>query len=84
MQPLSLTTSRLRMTWLDLDDAAFIFRLVNDPDWIRYIGDKAVSLDDGGVLSDVAPTLLELMEIEQPAEMTGRSLIRADAARAAG
>jgi 2,3-bisphosphoglycerate-independent phosphoglycerate mutase len=31
---------------------------------------------DGGVLADVAPTLLELLGIEQPAGMTGRSLIR--------
>ena len=28
-----------------------------------------------GVLADVAPTLLELMGVEQPAEMTGRSLV---------
>jgi len=30
---------------------------------------------DGGVLADVAPTVLELLGIEQPAAMTGRSLI---------
>lgn len=29
-----------------------------------------------GVLADVAPTVLELMEIPQPAEMTGRSLLK--------
>ncbi len=33
------------------------------------------SLREGGVLADVAPTLLELLGIEQPAEMTGRSLL---------
>jgi 2,3-bisphosphoglycerate-independent phosphoglycerate mutase len=32
-------------------------------------------LRDGGILADVAPTVLELLGIEQPAEMTGRSLI---------
>jgi 2,3-bisphosphoglycerate-independent phosphoglycerate mutase len=32
-------------------------------------------LRDGGVLADVAPTVLEAMGIEQPAQMTGRSLI---------
>jgi 2,3-bisphosphoglycerate-independent phosphoglycerate mutase len=32
-------------------------------------------LRDGGVLADVAPTLLEMVGLEQPAEMTGRSLI---------
>jgi len=38
---------------------------------------EGVSLDpDGGILADVAPTILQLLGIEQPAEMTGRSLIR--------
>ncbi len=32
-------------------------------------------LASGGVLADVAPTVLEMLGIEQPAEMTGRSLI---------
>ncbi|MBA2637631.1 MAG: 2,3-bisphosphoglycerate-independent phosphoglycerate mutase [Solirubrobacterales bacterium] len=31
---------------------------------------------EGGVLADVAPTILELLGLEQPAEMTGRSLLR--------
>jgi 2,3-bisphosphoglycerate-independent phosphoglycerate mutase len=34
-----------------------------------------LTLRSGGVLADVAPTLLELMGIDQPAEMTGESLI---------
>jgi 2,3-bisphosphoglycerate-independent phosphoglycerate mutase len=34
-----------------------------------------LQLRSGGVLADVAPTLLEMMGIEQPAEMTGTSLI---------
>jgi 2,3-bisphosphoglycerate-independent phosphoglycerate mutase len=33
-------------------------------------------LADGGALSDVAPTLLDLMNIPAPAEMTGRSLLK--------
>jgi 2,3-bisphosphoglycerate-independent phosphoglycerate mutase len=32
-------------------------------------------LDGEGILADVAPTLLALLEIEQPGEMTGRSLL---------
>jgi 2,3-bisphosphoglycerate-independent phosphoglycerate mutase len=32
-------------------------------------------LKPGGVLSDIAPTLLEMMGLEQPAEMTGTSLL---------
>ena len=35
-----------------------------------------VSLRDGGILADVAPTALELLGVPQPAEMTGRSLLR--------
>ena len=31
---------------------------------------------EGGILADVAPTMLEAMGIEQPAQMTGRSLIQ--------
>jgi 2,3-bisphosphoglycerate-independent phosphoglycerate mutase len=34
-----------------------------------------VGLADGGVLADVAPTILALLGIEQPAAMTGRSLL---------
>jgi 2,3-bisphosphoglycerate-independent phosphoglycerate mutase len=35
----------------------------------------ADSLDGEGILADVAPTALALLGIEQPAEMTGRSLL---------
>lgn len=42
-----LHTSRLRLSQLTLDDAPFILTLVNDPDWIRFIGDRGVhDLDD--------------------------------------
>ena len=35
-----------------------------------------VALREGGVLADVAPTVLQALGIEQPAGMTGRSLIK--------
>ena len=35
-----------------------------------------VELSDGGILADVSPTVLALLGIEQPPEMTGRSLVR--------
>ncbi len=35
----------------------------------------AAGLRDGGILADVAPTVLALLGIEQPAEMTGKSLL---------
>jgi len=42
-----IETERLVLRRLAPDDAAFILELVNDPDWLRYIGDKGVrNLDD--------------------------------------
>ena len=43
------------------------FILINGPEGYR--------LREGGKLCDIAPTLLELLGLEQPAEMTGESLI---------
>jgi 2,3-bisphosphoglycerate-independent phosphoglycerate mutase len=40
-----------------------------------YVGRQA-SIAQGGVLSDVAPTLLTLMGLPLPAEMTGKSLVQ--------
>jgi 2,3-bisphosphoglycerate-independent phosphoglycerate mutase len=37
--------------------------------------DGVAELNDEGILADVAPTILALLEIDQPAEMTGRSLL---------
>jgi 2,3-bisphosphoglycerate-independent phosphoglycerate mutase len=39
------------------------------------VTDEAATLRDGGVLADVAPTVLQLLGIEQPAAMTGQSLL---------
>ena len=43
--------------------------LVNAPSWVTAL--------DNGRLADLAPSLLMLLDLPQPAEMTGRSLIRA-------
>ena len=41
-----------------------------------YIGPRQLRFQsDGGVLSDVAPTVIELMALKLPTEMTGRSLV---------
>ncbi|RMF14975.1 MAG: 2,3-bisphosphoglycerate-independent phosphoglycerate mutase [Gammaproteobacteria bacterium] len=48
-----------------------------DPVPLIYIGPKPVSLREGGALCDIAPTLLQLMELEVPAEMTGTCLLDA-------
>jgi len=39
------------------------------------VGAGEAPLRAGGVLGDVAPTVLELLGVEKPEEMTGRSLI---------
>ena len=42
-----LETQRLRLREIDAGDAPFILELVNDPDWIRFIGDRGVrTLED--------------------------------------
>jgi ribosomal-protein-alanine N-acetyltransferase len=40
------TTTRLTLSEFTAADAAFIVRLLNDPDWIRYIGDRNVRGED--------------------------------------
>lgn len=37
-----LETERLVLRWLEATDAAFILELVNDPSWIKYIGDRGI------------------------------------------
>ncbi len=49
---------------------------------VVLVGGGATRLRDGR-LADIAPTLLALMGVPQPAEMTGESLLEAHAARAA-
>ncbi|MGB1332062.1 MAG: 2,3-bisphosphoglycerate-independent phosphoglycerate mutase [Paracoccaceae bacterium] len=38
-------------------------------------GDANTTLRDGGRLADLAPTLLDLMQLDKPTEMTGESLL---------
>ncbi len=40
-----------------------------------YVGDRHVALRAGGALRDVAPTLLDLLGLAQPADMSGQSLL---------
>ena len=43
------------------------------PVWV--VAEGVTSLQDG-ILADVAPTVLELLGVDQPVEMTGKSIIR--------
>ena len=42
---------------------------------MNYIDFKGKKLRDGGILADVAPTLLDMMDVPVPQEMTGKTLI---------
>ena len=45
---------------------------------LLLVGARNRALNAEGRLADIAPTLLELMELPKPKEMTGTSLLRAD------
>ncbi len=47
----------------------------NPVPFILVNADPSYKLREGGCLADIAPTLLEIMELPQPEEMTGKSLI---------
>ncbi len=40
-----------------------------------YVGHRQLTLADGGSLADIAPSLLTLLNVKQPQEMQGRSLV---------
>ena len=63
--------------WNHATEGAHTAHTLNPVEVVVYSdAHKAANLADGGALGDIAPTLLQLMELEQPAAMTGRSLIR--------
>ncbi|MFA9397828.1 MAG: 2,3-bisphosphoglycerate-independent phosphoglycerate mutase [Clostridiaceae bacterium] len=41
-----------------------------------YVNNNSTELREGGVLADIAPTILQSMGLEIPKEMTGKSLIK--------
>jgi 2,3-bisphosphoglycerate-independent phosphoglycerate mutase len=53
----------------------FTAHTTNPVPFILVNADPAYKLREGGCLADIAPTLIELMGMEQPKEMTGKSLI---------
>ena len=54
----------------------FTAHTTNPVPFILVNADPAYQLREGGCLADIAPTLIELMGLEQPAEMTGKSLLK--------
>ena len=53
----------------------FTAHTTNPVPFILVNADPSVKLREGGCLADIAPTLIELMGMEQPKEMSGESLI---------
>ena len=53
----------------------FTAHTTNPVPFILVNADPSYGLREGGCLADIAPTLIELMGMEQPAEMTGKSLL---------
>ncbi len=55
--------------------APFTAHTINPVPFILVNADPSYTLREGGCLADIAPTLIELMGMTQPAEMTGKSLL---------
>lgn len=53
----------------------FTAHTTNPVPFILVNADPAYKLREGGCLADIAPTLIEMMGMEQPKEMTGKSLL---------
>jgi 2,3-bisphosphoglycerate-independent phosphoglycerate mutase len=53
----------------------FTAHTTNPVPFILVNADPSYKLAEGGRLCDIIPTLIELMGMEQPAEMTGKSLL---------
>ena len=53
----------------------FTAHTTNQVPFILVNADESWKLRDGGCLADVVPTLIDMMGMEQPKEMTGKSLL---------
>ena len=58
-----------------LDDGSPMTAHTVNPVPVTIVGAGNLELRHGGKLSDIAPTMLDLLEIHKPVEMTGSSLI---------
>ena len=54
----------------------FTAHTTNQVPFVLVNYDKAYTLRENGCLADIIPTLIEIMGMEQPAEMTGKSLLQ--------
>ena len=59
----------------DVTGEPFTAHTTNPVPFILVNADPSYKLREGGCLADIVPTLIELMGMEQPVEMTGKSLL---------
>lgn len=79
-----LETSRLNLRQMRLDDAPFMLTLLNDPSWLRFIGDRGVrTVDDArqyllsGAIADYARLGFGFYLVEQRSSADGEDSNRA-------
>ena len=60
---------------VDIHSGQALTSHTSEPVPLIYYGPESLQLKDGGTLADIAPTLLHLMRLSQPEEMTGQNLI---------
>ena len=60
---------------LDFETGAPMTAHTTNPVHCIIVGEENISVREGGCLADIAPTMLEMLGVEQPKEMTGQSLI---------
>ena len=60
---------------IDDNGEPYTAHTTNPVPFILVNAEEGLKLREGGCLADIVPTLIELMGMEQPAEMTGKSLI---------
>jgi 2,3-bisphosphoglycerate-independent phosphoglycerate mutase len=58
----------------EADGSPFTAHTTNPVPFI-ILGQGDVKVREGGVLADISPTMLKILELEQPKEMTGKSII---------
>ena len=61
---------------LDTESGQPLTSHTTEPVPFIYVGNKSVTFANDGTLADVAPTMLALMDIQQPKEMEGKNLAR--------
>ena len=60
---------------VDEDGSPFTAHTTNQVPFIVVNYEDGYELREGGCLADIVPTLIEMMGMEQPEEMTGKSLL---------